>query len=261
MKFFQKSSLGMIALLAFLALGQGCKKDGCTDPNAINYDPEATESVDCTFPSLMLHFHPMVGDQDLVLGNTYEINGVQTRIDLANFYVSGVQVGESGSFDTNPETYLLVKADQMMYEIGEITAGHKHMLEFRLGLDSLTNHADPTLYEEGNPLAPQSPSMHWSWDSGYRFLNIGGEVDTDGDGTVDGLLEYHIGKDSFARMFSVEVEQEADAEQVTITLTVDFAQVLANIDLATESVSHTGDAPVVATKLMDNLVTAISVGM
>ncbi|MEM7657988.1 MAG: MbnP family protein [Bacteroidota bacterium] len=248
-------SLSLLALL----FAQGCRQDGCTDPTAINYNPDATESTDCTFPSLMLHFHPVVGDEDLTLGETYEINGVKARIDLASFYVSGISVGADGEFDENPDTYLLVKADQMMYDVGQITAGHKHMLRFRLGIDSLTNHADPTQYEDSNPLALQSPSMHWNWDAGYRFLNIGGEVDTDGDGEVDSLLEYHIGKDAFARMVMLEAHKEADSEQVMIDLQVDFAKLFEDIDLATQPISHTFDVPEVATKLMDNFVTAITV--
>jgi hypothetical protein len=247
-------SLTLLALL----FTQGCKEEGCIDPNAINYNPDATESTDCTYPSLRLHFHPVVGDQDLVLGETYEINGVQTKIDIANFYVSGIQVGSEGAYDENPDTYLLVKPTQMMYDVGPITAGEKSQLRFRLGIDSLTNHLDPTTYDSDHPLAPQSPSMHWSWDAGYRFLNIGGQVDTDGDGTVDEVLEYHIGKEQFARMFTLTVDQTVDSETFLLEMKVDFAKVMETLDLTTQNVSHTGDAPDVARILMDNFVSAIT---
>ncbi|MEL7531176.1 MAG: MbnP family protein [Bacteroidota bacterium] len=250
----------LIALALLLsAVLPSCKQAGCIDPAALNYDPEATEaSDDCSYPFLSLKLMPNVDGQTFTLGETYTINGTAVRFDLFQFYVSQVGVGDMMDLET-PDTYLLVKADQTDYELGQVTSGNKRMLAFNVGVDSATNHADPTAYDAENVLAPQNPTMHWNWDAGYQFIKIEGQVDTDGDGTVDGLLEMHIGKDSNLRRFMVEAHQEADAEDFVITVDYDIAKFFAGLDLSTESVTHTGDGPELATTVADNAITAFTV--
>ncbi|MEL7339226.1 MAG: MbnP family protein [Bacteroidota bacterium] len=253
------SFLPIILALASLAILPSCKQVGCIDPAALNYDPEATEaSDDCSYPVLSLILKPVLDGQAFQLGETYTINGTAVRFDLFQYYVSKVGVGSMPDLEM-PDTYLLVKASETAYELGEVTSGHKHMLAFNIGIDSVTNHADPTQYAADNVLAPQNPSMHWNWDAGYQFIKIEGQVDTDGDGTPDGLLEMHIGKDSNLRRFMVEAHQEAATEDFTIDVEYDIAKFFTDVDLATESVTHTGDGPELATKVADNAVTAFSV--
>lgn len=247
------------SLLILLLSTQGCKQSGCTDPFAIDYDPDATENTGCVYPVLSLHIHPVVGSEDFVPGNTYTINGVATKIDLAHFYFSNIRLGADDTFDENPDRYLLVKAGEMMYEVGQITAGNKQQLQFQVGVDSVANHSDPTTYAADHPLAPQSPSMHWNWDAGYRFFNIGGEVDTDNDGVPDGLLEYHIGKDSNLREIILTANKEANTEDTEIMITLDLAKLFEGIDLATESVSHTADEPEIASRLVGNVPSIFSI--
>ncbi|MEL6844831.1 MAG: MbnP family protein [Bacteroidota bacterium] len=178
----------IILAFASVALLPSCKQVGCIDPAALNYDPEATEaSDDCSYPILTLNMSPVIDGQAFTLGEKYTINGTTVRFDLFQYYVSKVGVGSMPDLEM-PDTYLLIKVGETNYELGQVTIGHKHMLAFNIGVDSATNHADPTQYEASNVLAPQNPSMHWNWDAGYQFIKIEGQVDTDGDGTPDGLL-------------------------------------------------------------------------
>lgn len=251
----------LMILVAFLAtVVSGCKSEGCTDPTAINYDPEATESSDdCSYPNLMLHFHPVVGADDLSFDNTYTIGGVAVKFSVVQFYVSAAAVSSEAGFDENEDTYLLVKAGQMNYSVGEITAGAKETLRFSVGIDSVTNHADPTLYDADHPLALQSPSMHWSWDNGYQFIKIEGMVDTDADGTPDAEMEFHIGKDSNLRTISLDISQSADMEMFMVNVEYDLAALFAGIDLSTDFITHTGDFPDLATKVIANVPTTFSI--
>ena len=243
-----------------LIMLNGCKETGCTDPTALNYNPEAEKSSDdCTFPTLSLDMNFVVGSEDFSFGTTYMINGVATKFTIAQFYLSNVRVATNGEADVNPDTYLLVKADQPVYEVGQITAGHKHMLMYAVGIDSATNHADPTTYAADHPLAPQNPNMHWSWDNGYQFIKIEGQVDTDNDGTPDGLLEMHIGKDSNLRNIALEAHKESDTEDVMISVKVDMAKLFEGLDLATQSVTHTADEPVIAAKVIENVPNVFSI--
>ncbi|MEO1447958.1 MAG: MbnP family protein [Bacteroidota bacterium] len=244
----------LLILVAFLGLIlNGCKTTGCTDPTAIDYDPDATESGDCVYPNLMLHFHPLVGGEDLNFDNTFTIGGVAVKFSVVQFYVSAAAVSGNGVADENEDTYLLVKAGTMNYPVGQITAGSKESVRFSVGLDSTTNHADPTLYESDNPLALQSPSMHWSWDKGYQFIKIEGMVDTDNDGTPDAAMEFHIGKDSNLRTISLDISQSADMEMFMVNIDYDLAKLFDGIDLSTEYITHTGDFPALATKVIENV--------
>ncbi|RMG58901.1 MAG: hypothetical protein D6722_22990, partial [Bacteroidetes bacterium] len=176
-----KRTLLQLTFLSLLLPGlfslQSCKQEGCTNPDAVNYDADAKDGGICILPELTMHFHPMMGSSDFALNQVYTINGVAVEFSTIQFYVSGLELGDASDFDA-PDVYLLVKAGQMMYELGEITAGAKPSLRFNVGIDSVTNHLDPSTYDASNPLAFQSPSMHWSWDSGYIFFRIDGKVDT-----------------------------------------------------------------------------------
>ncbi|WNJ19208.1 MbnP family protein [Pontibacter sp. G13] len=247
------------ACLGGFLLFSGCNNEGCTDPDSLTYSPDAEEDDgSCTYPEVMLHMHPSVGMEDLVLGNTYTVNGTAVTFSVAQFYVSQVALATDGNADFSDE-YLLVNAGQMMYGIGEFPAVHKHMLMLNIGVDSATNHADPTTYDASHVLAPQSPNMHWSWDNGYIFIKLEGMYDSDGDNVPDANFEYHIGKDSNLRRISLEVHAELENTTETIDLMVDYAAFLDGIDFATEAVSHTGDFPEVAAKIVANVPSVISV--
>lgn len=252
-------------LIFFLAFGlfslNSCKNKGCTEPTAVNYDPDATENNgDCTFPQMSLMLNALVGDEPLTLGDTYTINGTKVQIDVAQFYVSGIRLGATGIFD-EPAVYLLMKGDQSIYELGEITVGEKLQLLFNVGVDSAANHADPTTYEATHPLAPQNPNMHWSWDNGYIFIKIEGSVDTDGDGTPESRLEYHIGKDANLQSIVLSVNKTVEDANPEISLNVDFGAFFDGMNLTDEAVliTHTGDFPSVAGKVAENTQKVFSV--
>lgn len=252
MKRYLIQTLLLSLLLPGLLSLQSCKQEGCTDPTAVNYDPDAKEGGVCVMPELMLHFHPMLGSQDFALNQVYTINDVAVEFSAFQFYVSSIELGNNAGADA-PDRYLLVKAGQMMYEVGEITAGTKSSLRFDIGIDSVTNHLDPSTYEASHPLAFQSPSMHWSWDSGYIFFRADGRVDTDGDGTPDADLEIHIGRDNFLTPVALTLDDAVDSEAHMITLMMDVAKAFTGVDLANDYVTHTGDNPALAAKVAGNL--------
>ena len=235
----------------------GCKKDGCTDPTAINYDPEATESSEaaCEFPVISLDIQSIVGAEPFAFNQVYQIGGVATTFTTAQFYLSEVGVMSDGVREV-PGSTLLIKGDQDLYEVGQITAGQKQMLSFAVGVDSANNFLDPTTAAE--PLNLQSPSMHWNWNSGYIFIRIEGEVDTDSDGTPDSLLELHVGGLPQYTPVMVEVNHEADAVDSRIPIKVDFAKFLEGINLATDNVTHTMDNMPLAREIVANVPGAFS---
>ncbi|RME95084.1 MAG: hypothetical protein D6772_13675 [Bacteroidetes bacterium] len=142
--------------------------------------------------------------------------------------------------------------------------GYYNQLNFFVGVspeDNDQTEEDFTTRLPDDPLAPQpsdKPKMHWNWNAGYIFFRVDGEVDTDGDGSPDGVLEYHIGTNNFRRDISLDLNRAINEDVTTLTIGLDMAQLFAGLDLATESISHTGDFPDRAQTFANNWTAAFS---
>lgn len=259
-KFF--SSLVLITTTLFFTASCN-KKEGCTDPAATNYDPDAEKDAGCEYAdmfSLEMHFHSYVNGDLLELGNTYDINGVATQLDLVRMYVSNIRLVDSAGNETAAEgKVLLVQTEPDEYEIGELPAGHYTKIRFDVGLDSATNHSDPATYNSDDPLSFQTPSMNWGWTEGYIFLMVNGEVDTDADGTPDTSLQGHLGTDDY--LAHVEINYDltaADASTGIIHLVINWADLFDGIDLATDHITHVMDNVPMADAMLANIPGMIS---
>ncbi len=234
-----------VPLFALAGLSSCTKKEGCTDPNALNYDASAEKDCCCEYATtfdLELHLHGYVGANALLEGNTYTINGVDTRLDLVQFYVSNIRVVDASGTEFPAENYLLVKPEVNGYDAGAVEAGSYTALRFDIGIDSLTNHADPSVYPANDPLGPQFPPMHWSWDAGYIFIRIDGMADQDLNGTPETAFEMHVGKD--ANRVAVEIPYAFSAEAgdaFTFHLNVNWNNFFDGVDMTGDITTHTSD--------------------
>jgi hypothetical protein len=245
-------------ILPVLLLNSCSKKEGCTDPAALNYDPDAEKNVGCVYAeafALEAHFHAHVGDETMIEGNTYTIGGVAAQLNTARFYVSNPRlVNAVGEETLTPVKYLLITPETDHYEFGDITPGDYVALRFEIGIDSATNHADPSQYELGDPLGAQFPNMHWGWSMGYIFLRIDGVADSDADGTPDDGFEMHLGEDEF--LATIEIDYPitiGDGMENTFHLNADWSQLFTGVDLATDNTTHTSDNLALANIIFANL--------
>lgn len=143
------------------------------------------------------------------------------------------------------------------YELGSMSHGHVHDVHFKLGLNATLNHADPTVAP--HPL--NIPGMHWSWNpaAGYKFLNMEGHVDGNGDGDFDDVEDktftYHCATDALLR--EDHVHWHADVHgNTTLEAKVDVAVLLMGLDLLTNSVAMGANPNCVAA--MNNLAAAVA---
>lgn len=259
--------LKYITLFAIAGIAlSSCKKDGCTDEFATNYDEKAkNDDGTCEYQdmALSLHFHlthdgtEKEFNQDMTddHGNTFQIN----RFD---FYVSNPNVvNDEGTQLWSFDKHVLVSGPGH-YDLGSYTMEtiqHWHMVKFGVGVTTDLNDDDPTLLPADNDLSPQTPSMHWNWNSGYRFIVIEGKVDTDADNVVDTDFVYHIGMDDLFRDASVMIHENVDiTASKMISLNIDVKKVLSTIDIKNNLSTHTMDNMPLATLIADNFVTAMS---
>lgn len=234
----------------------------CDNDDDVSHEHEEGQAL-----SLDLAYN--VGGLDFDYQTVYDINGTAISFDFAQFYMSGLNImDDEGNMEAFADTYILANPEQSTYELGAFASSHIHMLNFNVGVDSLTNNQtndDFTSYPADSPLALQTPvSMNWSWNVGYVFLKINAMVDTNGDGTPNAATEYHIGTDAFLGPVSVMIHEDVDSheghqhDEKTIGLNFDIAQLFNDVDLASGVQTHTGDNMELAQKIVANYSSAFS---
>ncbi len=218
------------------------------------------------FYNLELEIDYKVGSADFSYDQVYTINGIAVKFSLFQVYLSGLKVEDhDGNHKHFEEKYLLVKPTQKDYMLGSINKAfgdHVHDLKFNVGIDAATNSQTTETFTSRNandPLAAQNPAMHWSWNSGYIFIKIEGEVDTDGDGSPDTAAQWHVGLNEMLRPVSIEAHSDMKKGDNHIHLKLDVAKVFTGIDMTTEISTHSmGANKPIAVKVADNIATAFS---
>lgn len=190
---------------------------------------------------------PLYDGQPLNIGQTYtDPNGYAFEITRLQFYAGQFTITHDGGQTTDfngVDNYILTDAGTTSYTIGTGNVTSVEDVSFYIGVENSLNHADPALQATGHPLALQSPSMHWGWASGYRFLAVELEVDTDGNGSMDALMESHVVGDNFlTQVTSVGGinSSTVNGNTVSISLNYDLKNWLNGIDISTAGFNHGG---------------------
>ena len=240
--------MAAVALLTTATIFTGCKKDE-------DATPEPTPN---TVQKFSFHMHSMVGMNAAAYGVQYQdASGRKFNIADFRYYISNiVLIKNDGSEYALSGKVILVNPATHEYELGDVPVGGYKGFKFMLGLDSATNHADPTTYPASNPLAIQSPSNHWDWNSGYIFMKVEGNVDTTlaSNGPLDFQYFYHVGMDGFKRTidFSTDAFTVVSGSDYSVGIEFDLLKMLNNVDMRTENVTHTMNNMPLAMKIADN---------
>ncbi len=243
----------IIALLMACTLSlMACKND--------DEDPPVTPTPTTGTVRISTGFH--WGGPEFELGQTYADGaGHAIQINTLKFYLSETHLENAGNIIADfHDSFILADAtEEGVYTVGTAAPGTFDQVEIVLGLDSATNHADPTLAEA--PL--NDVSMHWTWnpDQGYKFLVLEGRVDDDGTGVVDAddpEFILHCATDDALREISGAHSGTitvGGTTQMHVHLHVD--QLVNGIDMLAAGMAM-GYEPV-NVQLMDNLVTALEI--
>jgi hypothetical protein len=134
-------------------------------------------------------------------------------------------------------------------------------LRFGIGVPQPRNNDDPALWEADHPLA-FNRGMHWSWNSGYIFMQIEGKYDTTAQNTGDlvGNFVYHPGRNELFREQDLDGTFTLMANQTTTaSLEIDLAHTFFSsddqIDIAVDNFTHSTppDGLILAERVMDNI--------
>jgi hypothetical protein len=252
-----------IFVIGLLILSVSCSKTKTPEPIP-------TPDSD-TAPVLQMKFHHKTGANNFSFGDEFTDDfGTKFNFNRASIYISRpIFMGHSLA-DTvfkAMNTYFLVTPAKETYSIGTVSPGHYHYCTFGIGVDSVANHSDPSIYLAGHALAYQSPSTHWNWNSGYIFTILEGQYDGNNDGIIDPndpasdpMFTYHIGLNSLYRQ-QPNLVVHADVEvnkTTTFSFTIDYLKFLEGVDIKNNSTTHSMTNYSLAEQIANNSLQAIT---
>lgn len=164
------------------------------------------------------------------MGNNFSI----TRVD---YYLSKFTIIHDGGMETEaPDgTYILAKGSSNVSAfLGNFNVNNVEGIKLHVGVDYPVNNEDPTQWQSPHPLAPQSPSMHWGWSAGYRFVALEGKA---GPSLTTTFQMHGLGNPNYFEqtIFVNAVENDGD---LYINLNADYTEAVKNINLNTGPIDH-----------------------
>ena len=187
-----------------------------------------------------LRIYHMLGTQAFQLSTTTQNNlGQDFQVDRLQYYVSNFSVVHDGGTETaiSGDTIALMNAADGNFstvELGELNITNVEGVKFHIGVPQPTNNEDPSLYSPDHPLAPQSPSMHWGWASGYRFLAYEGK----GGMNFSQTFQMHgLGNNNYFQTSVVATGQVVNGTLV-IALDADYTRGVEGIDVTNGVIAH-----------------------
>ena len=187
-----------------------------------------------------LRIYHMLGTQAFQMSTTAQNNlGQDFQVERLQYYVSNFSIVHDGGMETavSVDTIALMNAADGNFstiELGSHSITSVEGVKFYIGVPQPTNNADPSLYGPGHPLAPQSPSMHWGWASGYRFLAYEGK----GGMNFSQTFQMHgLGNNNYFQA-SVTAAGQVINGTLVIALDGDYVRGVENINVANGVIAH-----------------------
>ena len=245
-----------MAVLAALAMScSACKKDSEEPPVDEHEHHHGTVRLAFSFGNLG-------GAYDLSTQLT-DAAGHKVKFNSVRFFISGIHLTDDAHATIAAfNSTLLVDASNATndWELGEIEAQLIHEVALSVGLDSLTNHADPTI--AAPPL--NDATMHWGWAPamGYKFVVLEGHVDSNGDGVADATdtaVEYHLATDDLLTEEEIHLDHDlVEGETFTAHAGLDLGGLVAGLDVLAHPTTSTMGDEVFAASLMQAFVAALN---
>jgi len=157
------------------------------------------------------------------------------NVDRMEYYMSGFTLVHDDTSTEITDLYFLVQADEeTILDLGSFDVENVTEIRFHIGVDAALNHEDPSLYSAENPLSPQSPSMHWGWVGGYRFIAMEGKSGA----ALNQDFELHgLGDDNYLETRET-VTPVTTSEGILIELDADYTKVIEDVNVSSGVISH-----------------------
>ncbi|MBK8628416.1 MAG: T9SS type A sorting domain-containing protein [Saprospiraceae bacterium] len=196
-----------------------------------------------------LKINHLLNEESFAFGKMTKNNRDQNyKISRIDYYLSNIKLHhDNGTISSIKNYYILVnKNETVNHLLGKYDINQLDSITFNIGIDSITNHADPTQYPSDHPLAPKDPDMHWGWAAGYKFVVI------EGNNGPDLLYEYqlHAFGDNLLTHVAIPCKGQIINDQLTVALDANYANAMNDMDLTKTVIYHGANKDVKA--LMNN---------
>lgn len=160
----------------------------------------------------------------------------QYQLTRLEYYLGNITLThDSGTTTIVPNKWLLINGTDTTNELlGNFNITNLQSISFGIGVESLVNHNDPNLYASTHPLAPKSPSMHWGWSAGYRFVALEGKVGTN----FSQIFQIHALGDRNYRTQTHNITGYMQNGNLIIELDADYNEALNNITVNSNLLYH-----------------------
>lgn len=214
---------------------------------------------------VVLKINHKLGIEDFELEKVSTNNlGHDFKATRLEYYLTRISIVHDGGLETvvPDDVVALVRPEDEIFttiELGSFDLESIEGIKFHIGVFTPVNNEDPSLWPFDHPLAPKSPSMHWGWAAGYRFIAYEG---FGGEGFSQNFQLHGLGNSNY---FEVEanVWSEIVDDYLEISLNGNYAAGLNDIDLTSGTISHgeTGDAKKVLENWRDVVFGIYTVGL
>jgi hypothetical protein len=168
------------------------------------------------------------------------------NVTRLQYYVAEIKLTHDGGTETLiPNLWILVDAASPVNQfLGNLNITDLEGVEFGIGVENAFNHLDPAANSTTHPLGPKSPSMHWGWSSGYRFLAMEGKTGNN----MNISYEIHALGDANYTYVSLATTGSKTGTEININLDADYEMALKGISVSSGPISH-GETGISATAL------------
>lgn len=187
-----------------------------------------------------LRIYHKLGTQGFQFNTTTQSSaGDDYQITRLQYYMTKFTVIHDGGQETiiDDNIVALVNGSDGTYsvvELGDLNLTSVEGVKFHIGVHSPVNNENPSLYPSDHPLAPQSPSMHWGWASGYRFLVYEGK----GGMNFSQTFQMHgLGNNNYFET-TVNATGQNVGGTMYIVLDADYIKGVENIDVSAGVIAH-----------------------
>jgi hypothetical protein len=187
--------------------------------------------------NVYLNISHVLGSSDFTYNQTAQNDLTQNfKISRVEYYISSIFIIHDGGTQTSvPNKYILAKGSSTVSELlGNFNVTNVEGVKFSIGVEAPINNADPSLQISGTPLAFQSPSMHWGWTAGYRFLALEG---TAGTNFATSFEMHGLGNSNYFNQTKMVAGIES-GNDISINLNADYTQALRGISVNAGPLDH-----------------------
>jgi len=159
-------------------------------------------------------------------------------INRLEYYLSEFVITHDGGITTKiDDSYILVQANNSftLKSFGDFDINKVENIEFCIGVPASVNNSDPTKWAASHALSPKSPSMHWGWSSGYRFVALEGKV---GQNFTTDFQFHSLGNKNYKKLSMNISSKNNDIGDNIIEIDADYNRAVENLQISTGIVNH-----------------------